>query len=611
MAVSTKRKSKRVVAQATPAIAPVESGAISQLPRGAVAIPVLLPLAVYFYTAAPSVTLVDSGEFVLACSKLGIGHAPGVPTYVLLGHLFSLLPISADLARRTNLFSSFCCALAAGFAYLLTRELLRDLDPRLALAGALAYGFSSALWSWAVVTEVYALNILLVTILLWLAARGQWIPGCFVAGLALGVHHATVLMTLPAAFYLAWIRRKPSVKTLLLAAAAGLAGLSVYLYLPIRAAQHPILNWGDPETLQRFWYHVSGKQYRGTGGAYHGLGYHLKVLGTQLLRQLTPIGFLVAFAGLIALFRRHRDIFWFTIALAGCDAGFIVITDLGGLDITGYYLPALLTMSWCFAIGAASLAVGLGGLRRKWVLVAVFAVALIPAVANFPANNRHDDRIAPLFVENSLRGVSPGSLVLDRDWNFHAPWMALHFAEGLYPGVEVINTDFLRQSWFMPALERDDPELYRGAATELAALRRVQDLADRDLPYDNEEAGRLVAAVVRKFIHIKLDAGQAVFYTPKIDTNFLPESTSVPHGILYQYAQGAEDVELDLSGLLGEAPLGDPETRVRGSYTAMLSARAAYLTNIGQYEAARQKLDLALRLDPSDEKALKLKKLLP
>src|SRR5580693_1960485 len=190
----------------------------ADLPDWVVVIPVILPLAMYVYTAAPGVTLVDSGEFVTALRTWGVAHPPGVPTYVLLGGLFSRLPLAADMARRTNLFSAVCAALAAGFSYLLTRQLLRDLDARLALAGALAFGFSTALWSWAVVTEVYALNILLVTVMLWLAARGAWTAGCFVAGLALGVHHATVLMALPPALYLASTRRRPAFPELLRAA---------------------------------------------------------------------------------------------------------------------------------------------------------------------------------------------------------------------------------------------------------------------------------------------------------------------------------------------------------------------------------------------------------
>src|SRR6266404_2055827 len=106
------------------------------------AAPALASFAVYLFTAAPGVTTLDSGEFAMVTRTLDIGHPPGVPTYVLLGHLFTMLPVGAEIARRTNLFSSCCAALTVWFAYLLIREFFRDLDPGMAAAGALAFGFS-------------------------------------------------------------------------------------------------------------------------------------------------------------------------------------------------------------------------------------------------------------------------------------------------------------------------------------------------------------------------------------------------------------------------------------------------------------------------------------
>ena len=40
-------------------------------------------------------------------------------------------------------------------------------------------------------------------------------------------------------------------------------GLSVYLTLPLRALFHPPVNWGNPVTLDGFFWLVSGKLYQG------------------------------------------------------------------------------------------------------------------------------------------------------------------------------------------------------------------------------------------------------------------------------------------------------------------------------------------------------------
>ena len=68
---------------------------------------------VYTLTVAPTVSYWDCGEFIAAAHTLGIPHPPGSPLYVMLGRLFSVLPIAADFAVRINLFSAFSSAIAA------------------------------------------------------------------------------------------------------------------------------------------------------------------------------------------------------------------------------------------------------------------------------------------------------------------------------------------------------------------------------------------------------------------------------------------------------------------------------------------------------------------
>ena len=53
----------------------------------------------YVLTLAPTVTLVDSGELIVASAKLGVAHPPGFPLYVLLAHIASLLPLGSTAVR--------------------------------------------------------------------------------------------------------------------------------------------------------------------------------------------------------------------------------------------------------------------------------------------------------------------------------------------------------------------------------------------------------------------------------------------------------------------------------------------------------------------------------
>ena len=79
----------------------------------------LFTLAVYTITMTPTVPFWDSGEYIATSYILGVPHAPGTPLYVLLGRMFTLIPIGT-IAQRVNWFSALSSAIAVLFTYLIT-----------------------------------------------------------------------------------------------------------------------------------------------------------------------------------------------------------------------------------------------------------------------------------------------------------------------------------------------------------------------------------------------------------------------------------------------------------------------------------------------------------
>jgi len=65
-----------------------------------------LPFVLYLLTLAPTIYNLDSAEFSTAAATGGIVRATGYPLYLLLGRLWSLLPIG-DVGWRMNLLSAF------------------------------------------------------------------------------------------------------------------------------------------------------------------------------------------------------------------------------------------------------------------------------------------------------------------------------------------------------------------------------------------------------------------------------------------------------------------------------------------------------------------------
>ena len=123
----------------------------------------------------------------------------------MLTHLFTYLPFG-DPAYRVNLGSAVYAALAVVAVYaaglLLSRRVVA------AASGALAFGLGTALWSQAVIAEVYTLNALLVSVtivvlLLWRERRKDryLLLSAFLVGLCL-TNHLTSGLLLPASLLL-------------------------------------------------------------------------------------------------------------------------------------------------------------------------------------------------------------------------------------------------------------------------------------------------------------------------------------------------------------------------------------------------------------------------
>lgn len=134
---------------------------------------------IYNLTKAPTFSLWDCGEFIAASSILGIPHPPGTPFYIILGRIFSILPIAADVAVRINLLSVISSAFAAMFAYLAAVKILKASlkDNSLfgkvityagSVCGSFFLAFSLTNWNNSVEAEVYGLSMMIFTAIFWL-----------------------------------------------------------------------------------------------------------------------------------------------------------------------------------------------------------------------------------------------------------------------------------------------------------------------------------------------------------------------------------------------------------------------------------------------------------
>jgi len=176
----------------------------------------LFSFIIYFTTMAPTVSFWDCGEFIATSYSLGVPHPPGSPLFLIVGRLFSMLPLSSDIAFRVNLISPTISAIANMLLYLIIvkvvvhwRKSVSNINDVFvvfggALVGALAFSFTDSHWFNAVEAEVYAMSTFFTAIVVWLILH--WSERAeekgneryiliiaYMVGLAIGVHLLNLL----------------------------------------------------------------------------------------------------------------------------------------------------------------------------------------------------------------------------------------------------------------------------------------------------------------------------------------------------------------------------------------------------------------------------------
>jgi len=646
----------------------------------------LVALLVYSWTLAPTVTLTDSGELIVVARGLGIAHPPGVPLWIILAHLASLVPLG-NVAQRINFSSALFAALTCAMLTLAVAEVIitasylaaakrrkkgtkkiKELGvthPMVAvpaLGAGLLMAFSRTLWSYGTITEVYTLNALLIVIIFFLMLRWRRCivedrmhlstasnPGqvtrhdvflysaALIFGLALGVHHVTVALTLPAVAVIVFrtqgVRFFGS-KRLLYAALISIGALvAVYAYLPLAASRSPVINWGHPRSLQEIWWHLTGRQYQ----VY--FSFKPEIMGEQFaefcgmaLREFgfpwLPLSLVLAFAGLADAFKRDRTIFWFLITIVIADLAYALSYEIAE-DKDAYYLPTFISI----AIAAG---VGIQWLIRSAVskslplvkpslaaLVAVLVVSTIALTANWPFNNRRHYFIAHDYIDNLLKAIAPNGLLLTLDWQVVSPMFYAQEIERLRADVKVVDINLLRRSWYFDYLKHAYPGLIERSREKIDVFVENLKEWERDpgaFARSPALTQRISAAFLEMIQSIVMNESRVA---PVYMTNDLISSDSVngeltrwltqkyqlvPQGLVLNLADGqgfrdSPDVHLEVRGL-ADGTLrfgkGDPvNVKVLPSYANMLTNRGRYLALFGQYERASAAFEQALMLNPN------------
>ena len=419
-------------------------GAIARADRWIAAAIGLALFAIYAIGACRTIYVGDSGELTTAVYLLGIPHPSGYPLYVLLGKLWTLALPLGSIAFRMSLFSAGCAAAAVALLFALARRL--GLGRPAAALGASLLAVAPSFWGEANIQRVYALGALcLVAALL---AAFAWERERTVRRLAmvaflcgLGATNHTFMFVFTAAFAGAALLVEPRLlrrfRDLGAAALAFAAGLLPYAYLPLRSRSDPALDWGDPETLDRFLAVVFRRGFWERRWLEGGSDWWV-IAGdflASLSAELTAAGVTLVLLGLIRLRRRR-----FALALLLLSAvGNVVVMGLHGSrsDLFiwhRYYIPAYLLCALLAGFGAETLASRLPR-RLAWLLL---ALPIFGLATHWKAFDRSRYEIAEDYSRRLLAQLPPGAHLVASDDNILFVLLYLRHVEHLRPDIDLV-----------------------------------------------------------------------------------------------------------------------------------------------------------------------------
>lgn len=449
----------------------------------------------------PGLMADDSGEMAASARNLGLPHPPGYPLFNLLGYFATLLPVGT-IAFRLNLFSALLVLASLALTLRTCREMGKGRPwsasrPGWMLLASIGILFLSGrnLFAQCLTAKgcIYALNLLFLSAVFWLRTRdpAPRLSQKFLLGLLLlwavgmGNHWQTQVLWIP--FILLWIHRSRairSIKALVHGLTLVLVGLSLYLYLPFRAASGCQPCWGDPTTWKGFWWVVSRRLVQETETWLQPTSFYLhsfQWIFRTAIDHWFPGSLLLAFAGSLFFWRKDRELFH-SLASLGLPllAGIALVHEEKNQYLVPVYLVALAGVAAILCFWGAGWV--LEKLSRKRDLIFLTALAAASTLWLFHVRDLEDKSryaLAEDFGTNVLKGLPKNPLLLaDGDHYVMSIWYH-QFAQGKRPDVIFQPSVFLYHNWGWAQLAKRAPDLHDPIYSTPLFTGRIKALTDQ------------------------------------------------------------------------------------------------------------------------------------
>jgi tetratricopeptide (TPR) repeat protein len=416
----------------------------------------------------------------------------------------------------------------------------------IALLITAAFGFSRTVWRISITGEAYTLHLLFILAIFsvfyanWKTNPRLQHLGFFLVGLG-AANHVTLLIYAPILLIPILIHRlrAPShrFRTLAFYALFLLLGLSCYLYLPLRAARDPLFNWGNPDTLGRFFAHITGRQYefKTLSVPFSLFPFRAAKLATEVARETNWLFWLLALAGLPFFPWRALRIWCPWAALLIVNSFFFIKY---GEWVPHLFLPSYLALWVLGAVSIFSLAQKMASVlpaRRARLLSGTLlttAIVVLLVLLPFLQFARNDyllaqsrNKLPAVLARKILEPIPFGSLLILEDGNSVNSALCAQYLDHFRDDITIIDPF---GSYYSQALHKGFDEMrpaWRGALPYR--------LRNRTPPPDFRQ-------VLLQFLDRRKPAQKVFADATFLLSSDIPVSQVVPLGMVFELAPSGE-----------------------------------------------------------------------
>ncbi|HEY6906060.1 MAG TPA: hypothetical protein VI230_01245, partial [Ignavibacteriaceae bacterium] len=368
----------------------------------------------------------------------------------------------------------------------------------------------------------------------------------------------------------------------------------LYSYLPIRAAQGPAINWGNPIDFERIMRHISGKQYQvwlfsSTAAAKKQLVYFFNNLPAEFTFSL-----ILSLIGLFVVFIKARKLAVFIVITFISTVAYSVNYDIN--DIDSYFLLAYIMLAYLAVFGLIKIYELTGKYKVAAAAGLIVLLSCVQFFTNYKDVNQSDTYTFEDYTKSLISSTDKNSIVFSYLWDYFVS-ESYYFqnVEGFRKDVAIIDKELMRRSWYYDQIETNHPDVIAPVKTDINLFRNALIPFERDENYDSNLLESLYRKLMTDLVALNIDK-RSFYFPPEIAENELRNGQfSLPAGYTY-----VPDVLLFKVVKTNDyVPAADPDFHIRfprygNKYTDFIQNLAgSVLASRALYELRFSKVDRA------------------